>query len=160
MFRVIRSHSSCSDGLHYGLCFHNVRNSKIIESNCGILCAVIFMMLVLVPTCVIPQAQGGMINMKKRKPVGVAFHWFLPKPFGAEARKSRLSPNDPMRFTHKAYQSSPMFVDLAAPERQDVELPSEDTEVRGLSRTLQRYGEVARLPLSCLHELVWNALNV
>lgn len=68
--------------------------------------------------------------MKKRKPVGMAFHWFLPRPFGAEARKSRLSPDDPLRWSHKPNQASPMFVDLLCPEDIEVEIPDEGTEVR------------------------------
>eukprot|EP00904_Undaria_pinnatifida_P007557 jgi/Undpi1/3931/HiC_scaffold_16.g07299.m1 len=88
------------------------------------------------------QAQGGMVNMKKRKPVGMAFHWFLPKPFGAEARRSRLAPSDPMRFTHKPSQSSPMFVDLAMPRRTHVEFPTngevKDTPIHEDVATLQR----------------------
>lgn len=71
-----------------------------------------------------------MINTKKRKPVGMAFHWFLPKPFGQEARKSRLSPLDPMKWTHKPNQSSPMFVDLLCPDDVEVAFPSEGVEVR------------------------------
>lgn len=70
-----------------------------------------------------------MVNMKKRKPVGMAFHWFLPKPFGTEARRSRLAPSDPMRFTHKPSQSSPMFVDLAMPRRTHVNFPNDDVKV-------------------------------
>lgn len=76
------------------------------------------------------QAQGGLIDMKKRKPVGMAFHWFLPQPFGTEARRSRLAPNDPMRYSHKPHQSSPMFVDLAQPKAAEIRLPDDvDFEV-------------------------------
>eukprot|EP00752_Nemacystus_decipiens_P014316 g12735.t1 len=74
------------------------------------------------------QAQGGLVNMKKRKPVGMAFHWFLPRPFGAEARRSRLSPDDPLRWSHKPNRASPMFVDLLCPPEIEVEFPEEGTE--------------------------------
>lgn len=67
--------------------------------------------------------------MKKRKPVGMAFHWFLPKPFGAEARDSALDPDDPMTWTHKPDQSSPMFVDLLCPDESEVEFPEEGLQV-------------------------------
>lgn len=67
--------------------------------------------------------------MKKRKPVGMAFHWFLPQPFGAEARKSALKPNDLMKWSHKPNQSSPMFVDLMCPKNIEVEFPSDEIEV-------------------------------
>lgn len=77
------------------------------------------------------QAQGGMVNMSKRKPVGMAFHWFLPKVFGSDAGSSRLDPEDPMGYTRKPYESSPMFFDLAAPKRTYVKLPDDGTvEVR------------------------------
>lgn len=80
--------------------------------------------------------------MKKRKPVGMAFHWFLPRPFGSEARKSRLSPDDPLRWSHKPNRSSPMFVDLLCPPEIEVEFPEEGTEVReGKGRDRERRGE-------------------
>lgn len=84
--------------------------------------------------------------MKKRKPVGMAFHWFLPKPFGSEARKSRLSPDDPLRWSHKPNRASPMFVDLLCPPEIEVEFPEEGTEVRrgGKKREKKGGGEEPR----------------
>lgn len=68
-----------------------------------------------------------MVNTKTRKPVGMAFHWFLPKPFGTDARKSALDPNDRLKYTHKTHESSPMFIDLEAPQSRDIVLPDDGT---------------------------------
>lgn len=61
--------------------------------------------------------------MKKRKPIGMAFHWLLPQPFGAEAERSVLAPNDPMRYTHYPDDSSSMYFDLTKSDKEGLTLP-------------------------------------
>lgn len=67
--------------------------------------------------------------MKKRKPIGMAFHWFLPRPFGAEARKSVLDRDDPLRFAHPPHRSSPMFFELAPTGDDEMVMPADRTKV-------------------------------
>lgn len=93
-------------------------------------CLVVSTLSLSVTPPTLPKAQGVLLNMKKRKPVGMAFHWFLPRPFGSEARKSVLDRDDPMRYTHPPHRSSPMFFDLAPSEENEVLLPSNVGKVR------------------------------
>ena len=93
--------------------------------------------------------------MKKRKPVGMAFHWFLPQPFGTEARRSRLDPDDLMKFSHKPHQSSPMFVDLAAPKKAYIKLPDDGTvEVRIRKTAFTLKGD--EVELYCPNRVAWS----
>ncbi|CBJ31119.1 RHD3b, RHD3/Sey1 family GTPase involved in the ER-to-Golgi traffic [Ectocarpus siliculosus] len=91
------------------------------------------------------QAQGGMVRMQKRKPVGMAFHWFLPKPFGQQARESRLDLTDPMRYTYKANQASPMFMELLCPSAQEVSLPSEGIEETEIHKDVKQLQKVSQI---------------
>lgn len=62
--------------------------------------------------------------MKKRKPVGMAFHWFLPQPFGGDARESKLDMTDPMHYAHEPSDASPMFFDLLQDPEQEIGMPA------------------------------------
>ncbi|CAM9636157.1 unnamed protein product [Discosporangium mesarthrocarpum] len=77
------------------------------------------------------KAQGAYVPSSNRRPVTVAFHWLLPKPFGADARRSGMTAEDPMAYVDKPTSSSPMFFSftapdkLKAPEGGTVEVPEE-----------------------------------